>query len=168
MLRRFSFILGRVGFGRFSFGRLGICTAILLCWNLPPSCAQMTSQGTVTVSVVDASGGAVQGAKLQLQDTGTNQIREAETQQVGSYSFVALPAGTYKLTVTKVGFQSELLDSVVVQSSRVTDVKVTLKIGAAVEKVVFSESSTPLLETSSSAIASTIDMKQIEDLPLEG
>ncbi|HXY14936.1 MAG TPA: carboxypeptidase-like regulatory domain-containing protein [Terriglobales bacterium] len=128
----------------------------------------MTAQGTVTVFVVDPSGGAVQGAKLQLQDLATNQIREAETQQVGSYSFVALPTGTYKLTISKTGFQSEVLDTVVVQSNRVTDVKVALKVGAAVEKIVVSESSTPLLETTSSAIAATIDMKQIEDLPLQG
>src|SRR5215469_6646275 len=138
---------------------LGVCTA---------SRAQMTSQGTVTVSVLDPTGAAVQGAKLQLQDVATNEIREAETQQVGSYTFVALPAGTYKLTVSKTGFQSEVLDSVIVQSNRVTDVKAILKVGAAVEKVEVSETSTPLLETTSSAIASTIDMKQIEALPVQG
>lgn len=147
---------------------LGFLSFLLALACCSPSWAQMTSQGTVNVIVLDATGAAVQGAKLQLQDTATNQIREAETQQVGSYSFVGLTAGTYKLTVTKAGFQTEVLDSVVAQSNRVTDVKVALKIGAAVEKVVVSESSTPLLETSSSAIASTIDMKQIEDLPLEG
>lgn len=132
------------------------------------SWAQMASQGTVTVIVLDPSGGTVQGAKLELQDLATDQIREAETQQAGSYSFVALPAGTYKLTVTKAGFQSAVLDSVIVQSNRVTDVKITLKVGAAVEKIVVAESSTPLLETTSSAIAATVDMKQIEDLPLQG
>lgn len=139
---------------------------VLACASL--SWAQMTSQGTVTVAVVDPSGGAVQGAKLQLQDAATNEIREAETQQVGGYTFVALPAGTYKLTVSKTGFQASILDSVIVQANRVTDVRVTLQVGAAVEKVVVTESSAPLLETTSSALASTIDMKQIEDLPLEG
>src|SRR6266705_2052636 len=139
---------------------LGLCC--LPCW------AQMTSQGTVTVTVVDPSGAAVEGAKLSLQDAATNEVREAETQQVGSYSFVALPAGMYKLTVSKTGFQSEVLGSVTVQANRVTDVKVTLKVGATVEKVVVAGTSTPLLETTSNAIASTLDMKQIEDLPLQG
>ena len=138
----------------------------LLCCS--PSWAQMSSQGTVVVTVVDSSGAAVQGAKLNLRDAATNEVHEAETQQVGSYSFLALPAGTYKLTVSKPGFQSEILDSVTVQANRVTDVKVTLKVGAAVEKVVVAETATPLLETTSSAIAATIDMKQIEDLPLQG
>ena len=40
--------------------------------------AQMSSQGTVTVAVVDPTGGSVQGAKLQLQDVATNLVRDAE------------------------------------------------------------------------------------------
>lgn len=143
---------------------LSVLLGFLCC---SPSWAQMTSQGTVAVTVVDPSGAAVQGAKLQLQDLATNGIREAETQQLGSYNFVALPAGTYKLTVSKNGFQTEVLDSVIVQANRVTDVKVPLRVGAAVEQVVVAASSTPLLETTSSAIATTIDMKQIEELPVQ-
>jgi len=154
----FSFRRGRV------LGFLPLLLALACC---SPSWAQMTSQGTVNVIVFDASGAAVQGAKLQLQDTATNQVREGETQQVGSYSFVGLSPATYKLTVNKSGFQTEVLDSVIVQSNRVTDVKVVLKVGASVENIVVTESSAPLLETTSSAIAQTIDMKQIEDLPLQ-
>jgi hypothetical protein len=49
----------------------------------------------------------------------------------------------------------------------VTDLKVTLKVGAASETVVV-QSGTPLVETTSNAIATTIDMKQINELPLQG
>jgi hypothetical protein len=147
------------------FGLLPLFVLALACCF--PSFAQMASQGTVTVSVVDPSGGAVQGANLQLQDTATNKTWEAETQQVGSYTFVGLPFGKYQLTISKAGFQSEVLDSVIVQTNRVTDVKVTLQVGAAVQKIVVTESAVPLLETTSSAIAQTIDIKQVEDLPLQ-
>ncbi|HYL85987.1 MAG TPA: TonB-dependent receptor [Candidatus Angelobacter sp.] len=157
-MRRFFFILSCLGVA---------LVAILLGSNVQPAWAQMTSQGTVNVVVLDESGAAVQGAKLQLQDLATNGIREAETQQVGSYGFVGLPFGTYKLTVSKTGFKTEVLDSVVVQASRVTDVKVTLRVGAAVEKIVVTESATPLVELTSSALGSTIDIKQVEELPLQ-
>ena len=160
MLRRFFFIFSRLGIG------IG-CTAVLLFWNVLPGWAQMASQGTVIVIVLDPSGSAVQGAKLVLQDLATNESREGETLQAGTYSFVTLPLGTYKLTVSKTGFQNELLNAVVVQGGRVTDVKVTLKVGAATETVVV-EGATPLVEATSNAIAATIDMKQIEELPLQG
>ena len=133
-----------------------------------PSKAQMGSVGSVSVLVLDPSGAAVQGARLVLQDTATNEIRSVETQGVGSATFASVPLGTYKLTVTKNGFQSEVLSSVVVQGGRVTDVKVQLKVGATTETVVVDAAAVPLVELTSSAIASTIDMKQIEDLPLGG
>jgi len=155
----------KLGFFRVSCG-LGVLVFLLALGAT--SQAQMSSQGTVTVIVVDQSGSAVQGAKVVLQDLASNEIRTAETEQVGSHTFVALSIGLYKLTISKTGFQSEIFDSVVVQGGRVTDVKVTLKVGAAVEKIIVSESSTPLIETTSNAIASTLDMKQIEDLPLQG
>jgi len=120
--------------------------------------AQMGSQGTVNVDVLDPSGSVVQGAKLILQDLATNSTRNGETQQSGGYAFAALPIGTYRLTVTKDGFQTQVLDAVEIQGGRVTDVKVTLKVGGAVEKVVVSETSTPLIETSSNAIATTLDI----------
>ena len=127
--------------------------------------AQMGSSGTVNVIVLDSSGATVQGAKLVLQDLATNDTRSAETQEVGTATFPTVPLGTYKLTVSKDGFQTQVLNSVVVQGGRVTDVKVQLKVGAATETVVV-ESATPLVETTSNAIATTIDMKQINDLPL--
>src|SRR5580700_9835472 len=144
---------------------LGV-VALLFAVGAPTAWPQ-TSQGTVTVLVMDPSGGIVQGAKLVLQDTATNEVHTAETQQVGSYTFVALPLGTYRLTVSKTGFQTEILDAVVIQGGRVTDVKVPLRVGAAVEKVVVSETSVPLVELTSSAISTTIDTKQIEELPLQ-
>ena len=152
-----------------SFVRIvSVVLLLALCTFAIPAAAQMGSQGTINVLVVDQGGGVIQGAKLVLLDLATNDTRTADTQQVGSYSFVALPIGTYRLTVSKDGFATEVLDRVVVQSGRVTDAKVTLKIGATVEKVVVDESSAPLIETTSNAIASTIDIKQIEDLPLQG
>src|SRR5579864_3838735 len=145
------------------FGRLGlVCTAILLCFNVLPTLAQMGSVGTVNVLVVDPSGAAVQGAKLTLQDLATNAVHEAETQQTGNYSFVALPLGTYKLTVSRTWFHNELLNSVVIQSGRVTNVNFILKVRAATESIVVEAGAIPLVETTSNAIATTIDMKQIE------
>jgi hypothetical protein len=146
---------------------LGMCLLPFLA-GANPALAQMTSQGTVNVVVLDETGAIVQGAKLSIQDLATNEIRNGQTQQEGSYSFVGLPIGLYKLTASKTGFRGEILESVTVQGGRITDVKVTLKVGEAIEKVVVSGNSVPLVELTSSAIATTIDIKQIEDLPLQG
>ena len=151
-LFRILFVLGVFGL------QFGLCG---------PSQAQMGSVGTLDVIVLDSSGATVQGAKLALQDLATNEVRTVETQGAGTATFPSVPLGTYKLTVTKDGFQTEVLNAVVVRGGRVTDAKVTLKVGSTTQSVVV-EGATPLVETTSNAIASTIDMKQIEDLPLGG
>jgi hypothetical protein len=142
--------------------------AVLLSLSGAPAHGQMTAQGTVTVIVYDQQGSVVEGAKLDLTDTASDQLRTQMTLQGGSVSFSGLPAGTYRLSVSKAGFKNSVVDSIVVQAYRTTDLKVILEVGQIIEKVVVDEQATPLVETTSSALASTIDMKQIEELPLQG
>ena len=108
----------------------------------------------------------VPGATLTLTDVATNDARTAITGGAGTYAFVNLNFGNYKLTVSLQGFETQKLD-VLVQSARTTDVKVTLKVGA-LEDVVQVSGVTPLVESTTNAINTTVDVKQIEDLPLGG
>jgi hypothetical protein len=141
---------------------------ILLLLNLSPALGQMTSLGTVTVTVYDAQGNVVQGAKLTLTEKASNRGYGGDTQLVGSFSFVTLPLGTYQLVVSKSGFKESVVDSIVVEGGRTTDLKVTLQVGQVVEKVVVEGGAAPLMDTTSNAMATTLDIKQIEDLPLLG
>jgi hypothetical protein len=130
--------------------------------------AQHGSEGTVTVTVIDPSGEVVQGAQLELRDLTTNDLRKAETQGGGTYAFVNLSLGKYNLKVTKPGFESQVYDDVVVQAAQTTDIKAALKVGAITQTVVVSGGTAPLVETTTNAIGTTVDMRQIEDLPLQG
>jgi hypothetical protein len=127
---------------------------------------QSGSQGSVAVTVQDPNGNVVQGARLELIDLATNDVRMAETQDRGTYTFVNLNIGTYKLTVSKSGFAQQAFDSVIVHSSQVTSLTASLNIGQANQTIQVSESATPVLETSSNAIGTVVDMKQIQDLPV--
>jgi hypothetical protein len=132
---------------------------------IPAAWAQQT-QGTVSVTVMDPSGGVIPGAQLKLVDLSTNYVRDAVTQDAGNYTFVNLNIGSYKLTVSKEGFDTQAYD-IVVHAAQTTGLKATLKVGST-SAVVNVEAATPLVETTSSAQNTTIDMKQIEDLPLSG
>ena len=140
---------------------------LLLCLGLVPTASAQQTQGTVTVTVLDSTGAVVPGALLELTDLATNDARTATTQEAGTYTFVNLTFGRYKLTVSLQGFTTQSLD-VLVQSARTTDVKATLKVGGMQDVVQVEGDVAPLIETTSNAINTTIDMKQIEDLPLGG
>jgi hypothetical protein len=137
----------------------------LLAIAVPSAFAQQGSQGTVTVTVLDSTERVIQGADLVLTDVLTNTVRHAETQDAGNYTFVNLNIGNYKLSIAKTGFET-LVYKVEVQAARVTDIKAELKVGAAQQIVEVVGLAAPLVETTSSAIATTIDTKLIEDLPL--
>lgn len=133
-----------------------------------PSLGQMTSQGTISVTVYDQQGNIVQGAKLELTDRSSARVRVGDTEQSGGFNFVTLPIGAYRLSVSKAGFKNSVIDPVEVQGGRITDVRITLEVGQVVEQVVVESGASPLMESTSSAMATTLDLKQIEDLPLQG
>jgi hypothetical protein len=151
--------------------RLHLCTLCSLCiligLGTVSSWAQIT-QGSISISVTDPSGAILSDAELVLQDLATNVTRTGTTSSAGSYTFASLPTGNYRLTVTKQGFATQVFQSVTVSATRVTDLNVALKVGATSEKVEVSAEEVPVLETESNAITDTIDMKQVEDLPLSG
>lgn len=146
------------------WGSLLGCLLLCLC-PVPTAWAQQTT-GTISVSVMDSSAAVVPGALLTLTDVATNDARTATTQEAGNYTFVNLNFGHYRLTVSLAGFERQSLD-VLVQSARTTDVKVTLKVGA-LQDVVEVSGVVPLVQSTTNAINTTIDMKQIEELPLGG
>jgi hypothetical protein len=141
---------------------LAIALGVLTCVAF----GQSSDAGSVSVIVADTSGAVVPDAQLELKDLGTNDIRRAATQAGGTYSFPNLRFGSYQLTVSKTGFETQVYESVVVQTARVTSVAVTLKVGGTTQTVQVVEQATPLLETDSSVIANTIDTKQVVNLPI--
>ncbi len=141
---------------------------LLFALTIPLAWGQHGSEGTVTITALDPSGSVVSGAKLELRDLATNDVRKAETQEQGVHTFPNLSLGKYSLTITKPGFQTQVFTDVVVEAAKTTDITANLKVGAVNETVQVSGGSAPLVETTTNAIGTTIDMKQIEDLPIQG
>ncbi len=139
---------------------------LLIVLSIRMAPAQSGNQGTLTITVQDKSGGIVPGAKLVLRDSATNDVRQAVTLSSGTYSFPALNASTYKLSISKPGYKDSVYLAVVVHASVVTDLTSTLDVGAVTDKVVVVADQTPLVETTSNVIGTTFDLKEIEDLPM--
>ena len=147
---------------------IAVAVALLMTFCGQSLLGQAGSQGTVVVTVSDASGGVIPGAVLVLVAQRTNDRRTANTTGSGTYTFVNLSIGTYSLTITKDGYSKKLYDSVLVEASKETNIAAALQVGSAAQTVTVNSQETPVLETDSNAIGTVVDMKQIEDLPLDG
>ena len=153
---------------KYSWSLRGLAMAlVLLAFSAPATWAQHGSEGTVTLTVLDPSGSVVQGAQLELRDLTTNDVRKAETQEQGTHTFVNLSLGKYKLTVSKAGFQTQVFTDVIVQAAQTTDISARLVVGTTNETVEVRGGTAPLVETTTNAIGTTVDLRQIEDLPLQ-
>jgi hypothetical protein len=146
------------------------CCAVLLLLSaavLVPlgAGAQVRITGAIIGTVTDQTDAVVPGATVQLRDDGTGVTREAVTNQSGVFQFLDLNSGRYTVTVTLQGFQTAKYEKVVVEASRSTDLRVKLGVGAMGETVTVSGSA-PVLETTQNTISTTLDRKQITELPL--
>ncbi|MBP1597451.1 MAG: carboxypeptidase regulatory-like protein, partial [Acidobacteria bacterium] len=145
---------------------LSITIGLMIIALTAPVWGQET-RGRINVTVLDPQQAVVQDATLELVDLATNETRTAATQTAGNYSFVNLSPGKYRLTVSKQGFRNTVFDVVTVEGTKVTDIQTVLLIGAPTETVTVLAVA-PVVETSSVAISSVIDLKHIEGLPLVG
>src|SRR5437763_14142303 len=68
--------------------------------------ARADVSGSITGVVRDRGQALVTGAKVQVTNVKTNLTQQTSTGSDGSYHFLALPAGTYKITASASGFQA--------------------------------------------------------------
>ncbi len=143
---------------------LALAMALSACYAV----AQSGNQGTVIVTAQDASGAVIPGANLELVELTSNSIRKAETSDKGSYTFVNLNIGTYRLSVSRAGYQTKIYDSVLVESSSINAIVASLPVGAVTETVRVTGQETEVLQTSSTEIGTVINTTEIENLPIQG
>src|SRR6478609_9366433 len=76
---------------------------ILLC--VATAVAQESGGATINGTVTDPSGALIAGAKITATQPATGAQRSTQTSTAGLYSFSALAAGTYDVTVGASGFK---------------------------------------------------------------
>src|SRR5216683_2049707 len=130
---------------------------------LPNAHAQQTLGG-ITGTVTDSSGAVISGATVTLIGDQTKLNRTQTTSTTGSYAFVNLPLGTYTLSFTQQGFQSQNIPSIQVQANRTATVNAELKIGNVSESITVEES--PLINFVDTTNGYVMDKLEIDSVPL--
>ena len=101
----------------------------LCCLGLPPDAFPQQTLGGITGTVMDSSGGVLADASVTVVSDSTQLTRTQKTTSVGSYDFVNLPIGSYTLTFSHDGFETQRIPSIVVQADSTATVNAVLKIG---------------------------------------
>ncbi len=138
----------------------------LLIWGTHTAYAQqLTAQikGTVT----DASGATVPDAQVTATNVQTGVQTTVPGKADGSFEFLQLPVGTYKVTVTKAGFTTFIANNIPLVLNQTYNLPVTLQVGA-VSTAVEVQGNAAQVETSTTQLDTVVSAQQIVDLPLNG
>ncbi|WP_164981638.1 TonB-dependent receptor [Silvibacterium dinghuense] len=121
--------------------------------------------GGIFVVVTDASGAAVRDAAVTATNVGTQIQLHGRTNEIGTWSATPLAPGNYRVAVVKTGFQTDVVDRVVVEIQQNSRVAVTLQVGDVQQNVVVTAQA-PLLQTEDVSAGQTISGVLKENLPV--
>ena len=131
------------------------------------SAAHADVTGSVSGVVRDKAQAVLAGVKVQITNVQTNFSQVATSATDGSYHFLALPAGTYRLTATIAGFKPFTTTDIILQVNDQLRIDVTLQVGTVKEEVSVSADMVHV-ETENTQLGDVIDSKKMLALPLNG
>src|SRR5919198_1447554 len=134
---------------------------------LASPCFAQRITATIRGTVTDTSGAVVPGASVTVTNENTGFARSTVTNDVGSYSFVELPTGTYTIEVSLSGFKSVVRKGIVLDVADVRGEDVRLEAGTLTETVTV-QSRALAVQTIGGEVAGLVTGEQVRELPLNG
>ncbi len=125
-----------------------------------------TSRGTVTGTVLDASGATVAKARVNLTGVETGSRFSTDSNESGVYRFDAVDPGVYNLQVTQAGFREYLANGIGVDANRATTLDPRLEVGTAETQVEVNADASAALSKDSPLRGGNFHSREVRDLPL--
>ncbi len=144
---------------------LYLIVSLFLVFGFSAAWADVT--GSINGVVRDRGQAVVTGAKVQVTNIKTNFSHETTTGSDGSYHFLALPVGIYKISASASGFQLYNATDITVQVNDELRIDITLQVGTISEHVDVSASAVHV-ETENTQLGGVVTSKQMLALPLNG
>src|SRR5437667_3732956 len=132
-----------------------------------PNLLRADVTGSILGVVRDSTQGVVAGAHIVATNVHTNLQQETVSAADGSYRILALPAGSYKLTVTAAGFRTFTETDIEVRVNDQLHFDVTLDVGSVADHVEIVANAVQV-QTESTQLGDVIDSKKMLALPLNG
>jgi outer membrane receptor protein involved in Fe transport len=130
-----------------------------------PVAAQAIHDGKLTGTVMSEDGAVLPGATVEISGPALLAGERTSTSSGrGTYVFLNVPVGTYRITASLDGFNTVLQEGIVVSPAAVVTLDITLPLGT-VEETVTVTAEGPIVDTKTSTIDSRIDKALLSKLP---
>jgi hypothetical protein len=125
------------------------------------------SDGSISGTVSDSTGGAVAGATVSIKNSETGAVRTLSTDENGRFSAYSLAVGNYRITVEKAGFQVNSRPGVGLVVGQREELTLVLLLGDVHQTVEVPANSTTVVVTTED-VSGLVGERQLKDLPLNG
>ena len=148
--------------------RLLVSTLVVLLAVSSTAAAQtQITTGVIQGSVSDATGASLPGVSVEARNLDTNIARTLVTESDGRFVFLQLPPGNYRVTFTLQGFATLVQENLQLTVGQAINLPVSMKVSGVAETVTVT-TATPVIESSRSAAATTLNQTTIETIPILG
>lgn len=146
-------------------GKLLLSSLVVLCVSTRMQAQQTTA--SIRGRIVDVSGGVVRDASVTATQVDTDFSRNLLSDSQGSFVFLELPVGSYRLEAEAKGFRKFVQEGITLHVNQTANVTIQLAVGIATQTVEVN-ANTSMIETSSTNLGTTVGDREVLDLPLNG
>ncbi len=143
-------------------------SVFLTIFLFPRTLSAQFDTASVLGTIRDESGAVLAGATVTLTNQATGISATAQTDENGSYEFLTVKIGSYKIEASLASFSTARLENVRVAVGARQRVDLIMKVGEVTTTIEVSASAALLVETDTSDRGQVINQRQIVELPLNG
>src|SRR5579872_3925004 len=141
--------------------------ACLVYLVLAVSLHAQTGAGSIQGTVTDSSGSVIPNARVAAIQTETGNRFDTVSNQSGFFIFPSAQPGKYRVTAESQGLEKWAGD-LLLQTGQQAVINPVLKVGGTATEITVAGDVTPLVTTTTPALASVVERARIEELPLNG
>ncbi|MCY4189628.1 MAG: carboxypeptidase-like regulatory domain-containing protein, partial [Bryobacterales bacterium] len=116
--------------------------------------------------VTDATGSVVPAAEVDIMNEANGFQRSVVSNEVGRYTFVQLPPGSYTLSAFREGFAPVIIEGISLLVNTSVTLPVALRAVEAVQETVTVSAAATQLNTTDASVGNAFGTKPIQQLPL--
>ena len=142
--------------------RLALFVALL---GLPAGA--LAQDATLTGTVTDPSGGVLPGVAVTATHLASGNVFTSASDERGQYHFATLRVGQYRMTAELSGFATVTKDGIELLVGQRATLDMQMQLSTVAENVTVAGGA-PIIDTTESKVASNIDPRQMQALPING
>jgi len=139
--------------------------SLLVFFAAAAVCFAQSERGNITGVVTDASNSVVPKAPVKVINQGTNAASSVAASSTGEYNVPNLVPGTYRVEVTAPGFQTVVIDGIMLTAGATARADVRLQVGG-VTQTVEVQAQNAQLQTEDAKISTAVSNTLVDQLPL--